>query len=1630
MTEDYPVEKANFFSSIKHSKITLFAILAAVIVLVGIFLIYNVIIYRTEISDFELTASVADSSGVAPNSHFILKTTAPLSTQVLEKYIKIAPEVKFNIEKKSGEENVYEIIPQEDLQTDQIYTLQVDKGPLASHDFSWAYQIKAPFQVISSIPADKGVRVPLATGIELDFNRDNIIDPASFIEITPSVPGTFETVENKVRFIPKNPLAERTIYTVKIKSGLTAESTDDVFNGDTIIQFQTDQAYDQNRNYVVRFGRQFSEFEPGQDVVLGVNAYKASSVPLEIYRFDTAQDFLDSVTKIQNKAPWAPYYTNEDIQFSMDKKVLSVLVPLESQDYTSYFRVPQTLPTGYYAAIISSGGNKDISWFQVNSATSFISLASSKSLIWLKDGTNGRSLPDISITFNNVEVGHTGEDGVALFNTPAELIKGSTDYSTSYDKKYFIAQVPTGALVIPLEDQYGYSATLRENDHWWDYVSLNKNIYLPTDTVHFWAIAKPRSGNDVGGDVNVKLTNSYWGSGKDVITYGETTVKLSDYSTVTGELSFANLKPGVYALTFSQGDEVVAQQTVTVNAYIKPAYKITLIPDKTSLFAGQSVTFNIEAQFFDGTPVSDLQVAYDGYNSNQRYANTINLDSSGTGSFTLTPGYNAVQKYWPSYLSINVRPIGAESGYISTNSSVLVFGPHINNQINQKRLDTGDVSFAVKTRAVVPNKASVQNASYLSQNDYLGDPIPYATTQVNVSELVYLKNQTGTGYDAINKLTYPIYKYSTEERQISWQAIIADQEGNAEFSFSPEDKKTYKFTFTTYDDSGRTAVETRYVYGRGNAGYDTRNTSYDLFNNDNQSEYSIGDQFNLTLQASQGVAAPDMQKGYLFMTVNNGDILNYRIQDTPNYSATYGTQDLPNISVWPGWFAGNRFYNGYPENLSFNAEDRRLNITVAEDKQVYKPGDTVNLSVKVTDKNNQPVSAEVNLSALDEAVFSIRPNETNIVSDLYKDIYSQVVVRVSNMPPYGGGGAEKGGGDGDAVRSDIEEMAIFKTVTTDAGGFANVQFKLPDNITSWRLTSQATTKDLFVGKSINFIPVTLPFFVDATLNSGYLAGDQLILRLRAFGSSLSTLGDINYTAGSPTLPFKEVAGTGSSKVELSLGTLTSGSHELTVGVKSAGLSDSLKLSLNVLSSYFTQDTADFYQGSTGLKINNEALGYTTLTLSSYGRGQLYNQLKALSYQSGMRIDQKGSAYVATNLLNTFFGEQVKEPEFQVADYQSYTGGLQLLPYSSDDLELSALSAHVLKDTGIAKAQLQEYLSKSLTDAKSDVARISRALYGLSAFNAPVLTKIQNLKNEGTLTIGDKVFLALALNSLGAKEEARAYYKKEIKPSVVLKSSYAYVDGLNGDKTITTTALVAALTASLEEPESVQLALFVNQNFPKETLSNFERLLYIEAALPRLDSQDVSFSYSAGSKQGSETLNDGKTFRLTLSPSDLASFELSDVKGNLGITATYEKASSPESISKDKNLSLGRVYELNERTVTQFKEGDVVKVRLIPGFNWQALDGAYQIVDYLPSGLRPVDRLVSGPYDYSYSSRVYPSEVNGQKVTFVINKNTNVPVYYYARVVSKGTYKAEPATLQSLKSLDSITISDEDSVTIN
>lgn len=1744
------------------------------VLLVSVVFFYQKFILHEEFSEFDLTPKTVDAAGITPDTTFILKSSADLSAAVIQKYLKFEPEIDYDIKKVEGNGTVFEIIPESTLNEDEIYSVNIEEGPIAVRTYSWAYQVKATFQIISSLPRDKANEVPMDTGIEIAFNRENLVDPEDFFEIYPSAQGTFEVHRNVLIFIPSQPLEPKTIYTVKIKSGLKVQGSKDILEKDTEVRFETGRDYDTDRYHsYFNFGKTFWEFKPDTEVAFAVEYFdlQNNTIPLTIYRFENAQEFLSTYKNAINEEDgWTRYHAYTPVTPASDKKVLESNVPIEEQTRVNFIRVPQKLSEGYYLADVTVDGVREQTWFQVTPIAGFSTVSGSKTLLWLKDLAAGENIPNAEISFGENAISKTNDDGVAVFDTPGELLLDDTDDNYNYYFSplpyFYIASVENRQLVIPVESEYGHFSKVRPPESWWSYFSLDKGIYLPTDNVHFWGIVKQRNGTDIKGEeVTIQLTDPFWyKTPEDTVTvYGETKSQISDFYTLTGDISFSNLRPGLYQLNVMRGDEVIVSENVNVETYIKPAYRLTLTADKSAIFAGDTVTYKAKAEFFDGTPVANMRLNYNGY-LYDRISGEVQLNKNGEGTFTVKTQYNQDEyRHWQTnYLGMDVSPAVSEEGEINASVSVLVFGSHVD--LRSEQTITNKVGkFDLTVRNIVLDKPQTESQWWNSEN-YLGDPVPNWSVSADVEEIIYHRREIDRGYDFINKTTYPIYEYDTEYRQLKRDTLTTDVAGNVQYTWVPEEGKSYRITFITKDAFGRLTRREHYMYGGSFSYfgfYDSRDVSLvDLAKKD---QYKLGEQVQLQMQDSGGNAIAPGAKSFIFMRVNNGAI-SYQASDSSEYSDTFKDTYIPNVNVVGVWFSGARFINSYPVNLSFDSGERELNIDVKKDKERYRPGDTVDLDITVTDKDGKPREAEVNVSGIDEAVFSLNPDERDTVNTLYQDIYSYLLIRSSHYSPLleGGGGAEKGcfvaGTDvlvpdgtkdieklhigeevltwkegstkelvkakikrvsshvvsgylvindalqitvnhrllvngvwkhageikvgdvlltddgseekvssikfipewtlvynieldryhtyfangiyvhneekgGGGAREDFRDLAIYKNILTNSDGQAKVSFDVPDDITSWRLTTQAITKDLFAGKAVDFVPVGLPFFVEATLNRTYLTGDTLELRVRTFGTA-DVRENIQYTVESETLPFKKIEKKGSNVMEIPLGNLTPGKHHIKISANAGNHNDAIIREVDVLDSYFSKSTSEFYELSPEVtNIQGSTKGYTKLLFTSYERGRFYNVLRWLTYQNGVRVDQMTTQWFAKMYLNRFFDEKNDTGDVDMTSYQVSGGGITLLPYSDEELELSAKFANLIKDEAVTLdvESLKLYFKNSLNDRKADLNRAVKALYGLSAFREPILVTIQNIKSDRNLSLEDKIYIALALDNLGAKEEARSYYSSEIRPALTVKTPYVYVDSLEEhDDNILATALLAGLTASLNEPESDGLGQYALSNYPKKTLKNFEILLYLKALLPRLSGDSVSFSWSTIGKDGTETLEENETFHLDLSKEELASLKFTDISGRVGLVSSFEKESTPAEIKKDQTISVSRSYSVNGVPTTKFSDGDLVRIDIVPTFAQVALEGAYQVVDYLPSGLRPVTNLQRMPTQRdTYYYHLYPSSIEDQKVTFVIWKDFPRPFFYYARVVSKGEYKAEPVLIQSLESFESANISKEASVSV-
>jgi alpha-2-macroglobulin len=225
----------------------------------------------------------------------------------------------------------------------------------------------------------------------------------------------------------------------------------------------------------------------------------------------------------------------------------------------------------------------------------------------------------------------------------------------------------------------------------------------------------------------------------------------------------------------------------------------------------------------------------------------------------------------------------------------------------------------------------------------------------------------------------------------------------------------------------------------------------------------------------------------------------------------------------------------------------RLRVEIQTDRAEYKPGDKVDVRLKVTDREGKTAAAEVSLAVVDARVYAFGTDRLSSLAALFDDPHpgcrfyakawrSSVGNRWAKLADLGRRSddfieslqksakqmAEAKDGRADAkrdsgmtlppapsltapqgelpvvgmplarLRSDFRETAVWlPQLRTDANGELRTTFKLPDSLTSYQLSAVALTKTTEIGTRRAELRTTLPLAVQVVLPRFAVEGDRL-----------------------------------------------------------------------------------------------------------------------------------------------------------------------------------------------------------------------------------------------------------------------------------------------------------------------------------------------------------------------------------------------------------------------------------------------------------------------------------------------------------------------------------------------------------
>jgi alpha-2-macroglobulin len=1599
---------------------------------------------------FNILVDKGDSNDAAVDTSLRIESKVDVDTEDLKQSLRIvnvAREddgvyVDFDI-KRDGD-NKFIVTPAVDLEPGEVYKVSIAAAVEGNNErkpreFSWAIQTQDKFRVLRSVPGDKSSHVPANTSIEVTMSKTGWENAEEYFEISPDVAGRFETHGRTLVFVPSKPLLKSTIYTVKYKQGW---GIDEGLNleKDVVIKFETDTDTESvgNRSYFNIYTYRF-ESSLKNDVVIPVRAsndYK--STPIQVTGYSVSlEDAVKAVNELE-KIPYWAYNARESSTVLQDlaiNEAFSLETTLEDSgsNWMDYLRLPNTTPKGWY--VVKMQPSPTITeWIllQRTDVAAYTMVDRDQLLVWAVNRDTSKPLSNMMVNVAGQEV-KTDSNGVAKLDTP----DGWKDYLDRDDKAWSDTETPYEVIKLGNADMglvmsveyvdwyWGYGNDSNTEMKYWSYLYPDRPLYSLTDQMYVFGFLQDRNTGEGAGTVHVELRSN----SMDYSTYKTKVVARAEINTddegfFEGELGWSvPLTPGYYNVVLVKDGKEVDRKPVEVRDIVKPAYTISVQPEKSAIYAGESVRGNVKSEFFDGTPYGRLQVNVETYGP--AHGDEILItDDNGLAYFeyqTEVPKCDAsvsgVNCRNTQTLSIDARPaLGEEAEITGTNSVTVWRGRHSFESFSERSTSgEGEVKFRV--REVNLNQTTGEDSSVY------GKGISGASIDSEIFEVYWDKSDDGTWYDPIEKKVHQKYRFKQRFETVGQFKSQTDSSGEAVLSFPMKQGINYRVV-STYTENGKVKhADMAYVYS-GTSYY----SPYYSYNSDyislestkadkDRNDYEIGEEVELRLIKNK-VPLQEDNTTFLFIRASRG-IKSVVSKNESSYKFTFGEEDVPNVAVYGIVYTPSGFeQTQYHANL--DTESRKLNVELSTDKDRYAPGAQIKVRVKITDSKGDSVrGARVAVSVVDEALLAVAnmSDDPNTLSNLY-DWVSDGVLATNWTHQYEengpGGGAEMGGGEGlGAIRKDFKNTAAFMVMETGFGGDAEKTFIAPDNITSWRFTAAALTDDHFAGQGKINVPVTKPLFVDAVIPRNLLVQDKPTLKVRAHGVALPSQGKITYVVDIPSLGIEdqEVQGEVFEPVYLAIDNLTAGKHKAIIGVKAGGKVDAIEREIEVIESRATHEERMITELGPGTALPDPGISSEVkVTFESQAKAIKRADVWRLANPWSARLEAQLAGVMMRSVYMDYYGDDIDENMDTLLAYQQVDGGLSILPYASSEVALSSKAATAYSGA-FDTSKLINYFWEISDDEEVTREESIDAIVGLAALGEPVLERLRVVAAQDDLTWREELSLMRGLEEAGDREASRDLLDSLITNAEVHNDQMRLSVSEDITEEIEATVQAASMAAVLAHSDAEKLMAYVESIWRHEAMTDLDKAIYLEKIVPTLADVDVKIGYAIGEDTAEIDLSEWAYHTITLLPHEVKQFRVISVNGPAA--ASFLRRSEGDISESSPLLSIDRTYTNVDGTMNDLGEGDTVKVNLNVNWDARAQDGCYIVRDRLPGTLVP---MVTIRYSrWGRTGNWYPHEITKGEVSFVVCKrNEPININYSARVVSLGEYSTDGAIIQSMQ----------------
>ena len=1291
--------------------------------------------------------------------------------------------------------------------------------PDGTVEASWTARTAGPLHVTDTVPGDAATAVPVDTGVEITFDQAGVPPAAvaSHFRISPSATGHFQVAGRSIAFTPDTTLRTGTLYTVTISHGLPLADTGEVLERDVVIRFETAAA---RRSEVrVWLADALVDATPRERAAMTLwtevpeGWSEPTGIPVTVHRLAGLSTAMAAWTAITAAPDWTMVTAQEAVPTKGLPRVLSSNVRIQHlADGTRWIQLPRPLPTGWYVLTVAFAGVPRQQVLQITDTATYALVTSTSTAIWVNDlRTRGPGAGATASLAGTALSGSADGQGLLVAPTPATVGTGaiaSPMLLVHYHGATTFRPI-AGSSLCGGCDGKGIDLGRVAPDHWWTLLTTDRTEYRQTDTVNVVGVVKHRVSGDVPAAVRLTVSDE----AAPAVPILARTVAPDERGMYAASLPISTLPIGSYRVRATVDGELTGESWFSVATIRKPAYLVTVTPERHALISGNTLRSTIGATFFDATPVAGASIRLTIDGSGGQHEATTTTDTTGQGTGTLRPTSDGGQL---QVMTIRANPTLPEEASLEGDADLAVFAGNafitLDGVATAKTVTlTGGVNTVAWSRYERPDAVDLWSV------DPRGAPRPGAAVRVSVVAHYSSMRQTGTAYDFIAKRVVPAYEVLDKEVALPARAMTTGSKGTFRLVVSTiHNAYAYEVSATYTDESGHRITALTWVSGMN--GYDVGpqpSLSAIDGHQGGTSYYSVGD--TIRVRYTGGSATHATASRFLFVTLQQG-LRGATVSSDPVFQTQFTSQSIPDVVIGAVRFNG-AGYDPMPVYTALmDPRERQMTITMNADKARYEPGDTATVSVRTLDRSGRPVAASVFVRAVDEKLYAMGAAvEETPVDELYATVPDGVLgsARSHQVPSqeWGGGKGDTTGGGGTGGRTDFRDWLVAKLVHTDADGRATVTIPLSDDLTSWRVAATAVDGALDAGAGSVKLPVGLPFFADAILAPEYLVADRPVIRVRSYGSALTPGTRVTFAVSSDTLPMAETTVTADAfgSAYIALGALSVGTQHVRISARAVvdgqALADTLTRTFAVVTSRTTQRRTTWspLTGSTSVQSGE---GMTRLVLVDAGRGRVVPILEELAAPGGVRADEELASALANRVLTTQFGlKAVAEPDPNGLDAYVQGGDISIVPWGSPQLEVTALAA-MADDPRLRLDPASSMLAIVATDASETRARRLLAIAGLAALGEPVQDQIAAAAAQTDLAVEEQVNLALA--ALEAGDEALAgRLEQELLAQHGLRLGHMVrIDAGAGADTTVVTARLAIVAASLGDSTAAEMDEYV------------------------------------------------------------------------------------------------------------------------------------------------------------------------------------------------------------------------------